>query len=175
MKCVVFAAMLTCLASNSAAARDGCTLSLSPGHVAFGSSTRGALLAQTAPGETDSSFGSRTVQLRIQCPEPQPMRWQFIAPAADSQRYRWGAGTLQLKIVAARLDGAAVQWAADNGEPLATDLLRPGDRMVPWRAGAIASGAQLEIELEVEARVSDGASRVIDLTRFEGGGRFQLD
>ncbi|WP_213937849.1 hypothetical protein [Pseudomonas sp. dw_612] len=168
MKCVVFAAALTCLASFSAAARDDCTLSLSPGQVAFGSLTRGVL-------EGGSSFGVRTVQLRIQCPAPQPMRWQFIAPAADSLRYRWGAGTLQLRIVSARLDGAAVQWAAESGEPLQEDVLRPGERVVAWRTGAIASGAHLEVELEVDARVSAGASRVNDLTRFEGGGRFQLD
>lgn len=175
MKCVVFLATLTCLASFSAVASEDCVMNLSPGQVAFGASTRGALLAQASPGNRASSFGRRTVLLRIQCPAPRPIRWRFIAPAADPQSYRWGAGTLQLRVVSARLDGATVHWAADKGEPLAADLLRPGERWVPWRAGAIASGAHLEVELEVEARVSDAASRVNDLTRFEGGGRFQLD
>jgi hypothetical protein len=164
-----------CLAPFSAAARDDCVLNLSPGQVAFGASTRGALLAQAPEGDRVPSFGRRTVQLRIQCPAPQPIRWRFIAPAADPQRYRWGDGTLQLRIVSARLDGTVVQWVTDNGEPLTADLLRPGERRVPWRAGAMASGVHLEVELEVEARVSDAASRVSDLTRFEGGGRFQLD
>lgn len=175
MNFFIFAVTLLCLSSFSAEARDECVLGLNPGHVAYGSSTRAALLAQRGPGEADASFGVRSVQLRIQCPTARPITWQFIADAADSLRYRWGAGTMQMSIVAARLDGVGVQWALASGEPVGATLLRPGDRFVPWRAGAIALGTHLEVELEIEALVSDSASRVSDLTRFEGRGSFQLN
>jgi hypothetical protein len=162
-------------APSSVSAREACDLRLTPNQLDYGSVTRGALLKMPAADDADLSFGSRRIHMLIQCPEPQAMVWRFIAPRADPQRFRWGAGTMQLRIVAVQLDGLAVHWRRESGEPLEADLLRPGDRVIPWRAGMAGEGLRLDVELEVDARLSDPTSRVNDLTRFEGGGRFQLN
>ncbi|WP_247267204.1 MULTISPECIES: hypothetical protein [Pseudomonas] len=161
---------LASLASTSVMASEACQMTLSPSTVDYGVSTRAELLAR--PLGNDGSFGVRTVHLRIQCPAARAIRWNFAAPSSDALHYRWTPGRLQIRIVAARLDGAPVQWQRDDGE---AGLLQPGDRITAWRAGSIAAGRHLEVELEIEARVSDASSRVADLQRFEGFGTFQLE
>lgn len=161
---------LASLASTSVMASEACQMTLSPSAVDYGVSTRAELL--TRPLGNDGSFGVRTVHLRIQCPAARVIRWNFAAPSSDALHYRWAPGRLQIRIVAARLDGAPVQWQRDDGE---AGLLQPGDRITAWRAGSIAAGRHLEVELEIEARVSDASSRVADLQRFEGFGTFQLE
>ncbi|MBB6155135.1 MULTISPECIES: DUF1120 domain-containing protein [Pseudomonas] len=161
---------LASLASTSVMASEACQMTLSPSTVDYGVSTRAELLAR--PLGNDGSFGVRTVHLRIQCPAARAIRWNFAAPSSDALHYRWAPGRLQIRIVAARLDGAPVQWQRDDGE---AGLLQPGDRITAWRAGSIAAGRHLEVELEIEARVSDASSRVADLQRFEGFGTFQLE
>jgi len=161
---------LASLASTSVMASEACQMTLSPSTVDYGVSTRAELLAR--PLGNDGSFGVRTVHLRIQCPAARAIRWNFAAPSSDALHYRWAPGRLQIRIVAARLDGAPVQWQRDDGE---AGLLQPGDRITAWRAGSIAAGRHLELELEIEARVSDASSRVADLQRFEGFGTFQLE
>jgi hypothetical protein len=161
---------LASLASTSVMASEACQMTLSPSTVDYGVSTRAELLAR--PLGNDGSFGVRTVHLRIQCPAARAIRWNFAAPSSDALHYRWAPGRLQIRIVAARLDGAPVQWQRDDGE---AGLLQPGDRITAWRAGNIAAGRHLEVELEIEARVSDASSRVADLQRFEGFGTFQLE
>jgi len=164
---------LASLASTSVMASEACQMTLSPSAVDYGVSTRAELLAR--PSGDDGSFGVRTVHLRIQCPAARAISWSFAAPSSDALHYRWAPGRLQIRIVAARLDGAPVQWRRDVGEAGAAGLLQPGDRITAWRAGSIAAGRHLEVELEIEARVSDASSRVADLQRFEGHGTFQLE
>lgn len=161
---------LASLASTSVMASEACRMTLSPSTVDYGVSTRAELLAR--PSGNDGSFGVRTVQLRIQCPAARAIRWSFAAPSSDALHYRWAPGRLQIRIAAARLDGAPVQWQRDEGE---AGLLQPGDRITAWRSGSLAAGRHLEVELEIEARVSDASSRVADLQRFEGLGTFQLE
>lgn len=161
---------LASLASTSVMASEPCQMTLSPSAVDYGVTTRAGLLAR--PSGNDGSFGMRTVHLRIQCPAARAIRWSFAAPGSDALHYRWAPGRLQIRIVAARLDGAPVQWQRDDGE---AGLLQPGDRITAWRSGSLAAGRHLEVELEIEARVSDASSRVADLQRFEGFGTFQLE
>ena len=148
-------------------------MTLSPSAMDYGVTTRAELLAR--PSGNDGSFGVRTVHLRIQCPAARAIRWSFAAPSSDALHYRWAPGRLQIRIVAARLDGAPVQWRRHESDVGAAGLLQPGDRITAWRAGSIAAGRHLEVELEIEARVSDASSRVADLQRFEGYGTFQLE
>jgi hypothetical protein len=122
----------------------------------------------------DASFGQRSVQLRIQCDAARVIKWSFVAPEAGGAQFRWAGGMLQMRIVAVRLDGAAVHWRTDGGEFVEAGLLRPGQRIVPWRAGNSALGTLLEVDLEIEPKVSDATSRVGDRTRFESVGSFQL-
>ncbi|UVK88306.1 hypothetical protein LOY52_26300 [Pseudomonas sp. B21-051] len=164
---------LASLASTSVMASEACQMTLSPSAVDYGVTTRAELLAR--PSGNDGSFGVRTVHLRIQCPAARAIRWSFAAPSSDALHYRWAPGRLQIRIVAARLDGAPVQWRRDESDAGAAGLLQPGDRITAWRAGSIAAGRHLAVELEIEARVSDASSRVADLQRFEGQGTFQLE
>jgi len=164
---------LGALAATSVMASDACQMTLSPSAVDYGVSTRTELRARQS--SNDGSFGVRTVHLRIQCPVARSFTWSFSAPNSDALDYRWAAGRLQIRMVAARLDGAPVQWQREGGRTGAADLLQPGDRIVNRRAGSIAAGRHLEVELQIEARVSDTSSRVADLQRFEGYGTFQLE
>ncbi|CAI8755601.1 MULTISPECIES: hypothetical protein [Pseudomonas] len=175
MKLRVVAALLICLLSSFAWGADECRLALSPAGVDFGSVNRAELLARSVSGGADASLGVRSLHLRIQCAVPRAMTWGFAAPVADPQRYRWTAGTLQIRMVAARLDGVAVQMKRTGDEVVEANLLRPGDRVVTWRSGAVASGSHLEVDLQIEARVDEASSRVRDLTRHEAYGTFQLD
>ncbi|MCU0070963.1 hypothetical protein N8H71_05160 [Pseudomonas koreensis] len=167
--------VLLCLVFQSASGAGMCQSSLSPASVNLGSATRADLLQRTALDGQGPGFGLRSVHLRVHCPDVRLMRWAFVAPPADPQRFRWAAGTLQLRIVAVRLDGAAVPWRLDSGQPVEGDFLRPGIYVVPWRADAGIQGSLLEVVLELDARVDDASSRPVDLERFEGQGTFTVD
>ncbi|MBH3405830.1 hypothetical protein I5P86_12280 [Pseudomonas glycinae] len=167
--------VLLCLVFQPASGADTCQSSLSPASVNLGSATRADLLQRTALDGRGPGFGLRSVHLRVHCPDVRLMRWAFVAPPADPQRFRWAAGTLQLRIVAARVDGAAVHWRLDSGQPVEGDFLRPGIHVVPWRADAGIQGSLLEVELELDARVDDASSRPVDPMRFEGQGAFMVD
>ncbi|WP_338800327.1 hypothetical protein V9L13_19825 [Pseudomonas sp. RSB 5.4] len=166
--------MLAWLLSASAMASASCQMTLSPGAVDYGVSTRAQLLARPSSGD-DGSFGVRRVHLRIQCPDVRSISWSFAAPSSDALHFRWPPGRLQVRIVTVRLDGAPVQWQREGERAGAADLLQPGDRIVSWRAGSIATGRHLDVELDIEARVSDASSRVADLRRFDGHGTFRLE
>ncbi|MHC8359344.1 hypothetical protein ACYZUA_03295 [Pseudomonas sp. LS2P72] len=47
--------------------------------------------------------------------------------------------------------------------------------MMPWRNGTVAAGQRLVLELELEARVSQEATQVRDVTRFESRGSFVVN
>ncbi|MBN6772064.1 hypothetical protein JRG42_01635 [Pseudomonas granadensis] len=173
MKPPIIAVLAACLACASAWANDACEVDLSPATLDYGAITRSELL-RSASGPSEG-FGRRNVHLRVHCPQARPIKWSFVAPAADSRRYRWEAGTLQVRIVAARLDGVAVQWRLENGQPLEANLLSPGARVVPLSGAAVAQGRYLQVEFEIDAQVEDASSRVADLRRFEGNGAFQID
>ncbi|WP_192562838.1 hypothetical protein [Pseudomonas gozinkensis] len=175
MKIPVIAAALSCLAFQPVSGADACQSSLSPASVNFGAATRADLLQRMALDGRGPGFDLRSVYLRVQCPDVRLMRWAFVAPLADPQRFRWAAGTLQLRIVAVRLDGVAVHWRLDSGQSVEGDLLRPGIHVVPWRADAGARGSLLEVEMELDARVDDASSRPVDPERFEGQGAFRVD
>lgn len=175
MRFLPSAAVLLCLVCEPAWGTDACQLSLSPASVNYGVATRVELVQRVAGDDKGAGFGLRSVHLRVQCPDVRLIRWAFVAPQADAQRYRWAAGTLQLRVVAARLDGTAVQWRLDGGQPLDGGLLRPGAYLVAWQAGGAAFGSVLEVEVELDARVDDASSRPANLLRFEGHGSFQVD
>ncbi|UDI92800.1 MULTISPECIES: hypothetical protein [unclassified Pseudomonas] len=175
MKFLLFLVVLLCLVVEPASGAETCQSSLSPASINLGSATRADLLQRTALDGRGPGFGLRSVHLRVQCPDVRLMRWAFVAPPADPQRFRWAAGTLQLRIVAVRLDGVAVHWRLDSGQSVEGDVLRPGIRVVPWRADTGARGSLLEVEMELDARVDDASSRPVEPVRFEGQGAFTVD
>jgi len=175
MNVLVTVVLLVCLFSPFSLASDQCRLGLSPVGVDFGSLTRAELFERSGSFGEGGSFGGRTLHLRIQCAVPRAMTWGFVATMADAQRYRWSAGTFQIRIIAARLDGMAVRLRRAGDDAVEADLLRPGERLVTWRSGAVVQGGHLEVELRIEAHVDETMSRVRDLTRHEAQGTFLLD
>ncbi|MFJ4546808.1 hypothetical protein ACIP1X_24815 [Pseudomonas sp. NPDC088885] len=158
-------AMLWLCCTAAWAQGQACEVRVSPPAFDFGLTDRGALLQQSA-GANELSFGSRRVQVQVVCEQASPLTLRFDAPGADAERYRFGIGTLRLKVMAVRVDGVATQKAA--GE---SDVLRPGERLLPL----LASGKRMDVEFEVEGQISNEASRVADLTRLDGEGVFRLD
>ncbi|MDI2141269.1 MULTISPECIES: hypothetical protein [unclassified Pseudomonas] len=148
-----------------AQANSGCAVRLGPSAIDFGAATRGQLLAQSAPGDA-LSLGLRRVQVNVQCERLGPLRLELIGPAADAAQYRFGPGTLKVRVVAVRVDGKPAQWLSEGDGPDA-HLLRPGVRLIPALAGVGIEGLNMEVELELDARIPSAASRVSDLTRLE--------
>jgi hypothetical protein len=162
---VVWLCLLTHMAW--AQARSDCSVRLGPAVVDFGRTTRGQLLAQSPPGDP-LSFGLRRAQANVQCEQPGPLRLTLVAPAANAGQYRFGAGTLSVRVLTVRVDGKAVDWISDGQAPAAdARTLQPGASLIPAVAGMGVEGRSLEVELELEAHVTSAATRVSDLTRFE--------
>lgn len=161
-------------AAQVAQADPACAVRLGQSTIDFGAASRGALLERPVGGD-ELSFGSRRVQVNVQCEQVAPLRLEFVAPVADAERYRFGAGTLQLRVVAVRVDGKPVQWGHEGHSGLiASDRLRPGEGLVPLHAGDRLSGQRMEVEFELEARIRSAATRVSDQTRLESHASFRL-
>ncbi|MBC3205928.1 hypothetical protein HU755_03960 [Pseudomonas sp. SWRI111] len=157
-----------------APAHAECTVRLGPAAIDFGSTTRGQLLAQSVHSDP-LSFGLRRAQAHVQCERSRLMRLELVGAAADAGHYRFGAGTLQVRVLAVRLDGKAVQWLSEGqGEEPDARVWRPGVRLVPAIADAGVEGQRMEIELEFEAGVASADTRVSDLTRFDSELKFVL-
>ncbi|MHA3734342.1 hypothetical protein ACXR0M_01570 [Pseudomonas sp. Eth.TT006] len=159
----LLASLLSC--AVTAQANPECSVRLGPSALDFGSTTRGQLLAQS-PGSDSLSFGMRRTLATVQCARPGALRLELLGPAADAGQYRFGAGTLRVRVLAVRVDGKLVQWLSEGEGPDA-DLLRPGAYLTPALTGVAIEGQGMEVELELEARVASTATRVSDLTRFE--------
>lgn len=170
--CVLLAGILTSTARLEA--NPDCTVRFGPTVIDFGTRTRGQLLAQSNQGEL-LSFGLRRAQATVQCSRPGPLRLELVGPAADAGLYRFGAGTLKVRVLNVRVDGKATQWLSEGqGDGPEADVLRPGSRLIPVLAGVGIEGQGMEVELELDARVPSAASRVSDLTRFETDLGFRL-
>lgn len=157
---------------TSAQASPECTIRLGPAAIDFGSTTRGQLLAQSVRSDP-LSFGQRRAQANVQCQRTGPLRLELVGSAADAEQYRFGAGTLKVRVLAVRVDGKPVQWLGDEQGPDA-QAWRPGARLVPARAGVAIEGQSMDIELELEAHIPSANTRVSDLTRLAADLRFVL-
>ncbi|AXJ07705.1 hypothetical protein CFN16_27285 [Pseudomonas fluorescens] len=166
--CVLLAGLLTFM--DGVAANPDCTVRLGPAAIDFGTTTRGQLLAQSVQGES-LSFGLRRAQATVQCSRPGPLRLELTGPVADAGHYRFGAGTLGVRVLSVRVDGRPTQWLIEGAD---ADVLRPGSRLIPALAGIGIEGQGMEIELELDVRVPSEASRVSDLTRLETNLGFRL-
>lgn len=154
-------------------AQPGCAVRLGQPLIDFGVMTRGQLLQQ--PVENDHlSFGRRRVQVTVQCEQAGPLRLGLVAPVADAVEYRFGAGTLRVYVSAVRVDGKLVQWLGfDNAAASDLAVWPAGQSLIPALAGVRLDGQRMEVEVELEARVTSAATRVGDLTRFEVDARFR--
>ncbi|MGP6424986.1 hypothetical protein [Pseudomonas pharyngis] len=163
--CVLLAGILTAMARVEA--NPDCTVRLGPAVIDFGTTTRGQLLAQSVQGDP-LSFGFRRAQASVQCSRSGPLRLELVGPAAAAGLYRFGAGTLKVRVMSVRVDGKPAQWLSEGlVDGPDADVLRPGSRLIPALAGVGIEGQGMEVELELDARIPSAASRVSDLTRFE--------
>ena len=108
-------AMLWLCCTAAWAQDQACEVRVSPPAFDFGLTDRGALLQQSA-GANELSFGSRRVQVQVICEQASPLTLRFDAPGADAERYRFGIGTLRLKVMAVRVDGVATQKAVGESD-----------------------------------------------------------
>jgi hypothetical protein len=160
--------------AGQAFAHSGCTVRLGQPGIDFGTTTRGQLLQSPLAGDA-LSFGQRRVQVHVQCEQVVPLGLEFVAPVADADSFRFGAGTLTARVIGVRVDGRAVQWLNEGrGGASVSNVLRPGDFVVPAVSGATLEGRQMTVEVELEAQVKSAATRVSDVTRFESHGEFRL-
>ena len=121
------------------------------------------------PWRAPLSFGLRRVQLQVHCAEPQSLRLHFDAPAVDGHRYRFGTGSLQVRVLSAQVDGQASRWSSEpNG----------ADALPSWRPGQplqlALPGRHLRLELEIEPTLDVHAAKVRDISLIQASGRFQL-
>ncbi|CAI8813479.1 MULTISPECIES: hypothetical protein [Pseudomonas] len=158
-----------------AMAAQRCTLTLAPSLIDFGSTTRGELLGRS-PAGGPLILGKRQTRLQVQCAAPQPMRLWLDGATVDMRHFPFGDGVLQVSILSARLDGVAMAWRREGEEsPVDTGLLRPGERIMPWRNGAAALGTHWDLELELDARINPEATRVRDVKTLENKIRIELE
>ena len=158
-----------------AMAVERCTLTLAPSLIDFGSATRGELLGRSPAGEL-LNLGKRHTRLQVQCDAPTPMRIWLDGARVDMQHFPFGDGVLQVSVLSARLDGAAMAWRREGEEsPVDSGLLRPGERIMPWHNGAAALGTRWDLELELDARINEEATRVRDIKTLENRIRIELE
>lgn len=149
-----------------------CQVQVSPGRVDYGSTTRSSLLEQV--GQTEARLANRTVALSVQCPSLSRVSVAFIAPALDNERFLYGAGSLQLRVLSAHVDGATrmLAVAGTAAEAMPEAPLRPGEALVPRLGAAAAVGTSFYFEIELQPRIPAEATRVAELTRLETTGKF---
>lgn len=170
--CLVMLSLLTGM--SPAQANPDCKVRLGPAVIDLGSTTRGQLLAQSAQGDP-LDFGVRQVRVHVQCDRPGPLRLELVGPAADAEQYRFGAGTLKVRVLAVKVDGKSVQWLGEGEADVPqAGLLRPGIRLQPAVGGVGVEGQGMELELELHARIPSAATRVVDLTRLQTDLSFRL-
>lgn len=164
--------LCTLFPMGQAQAQPACAVRLGQASIDFGVMTRGQLLLQ--PVEDDQlSFGRRRVQVTVQCEQAGPLRLQLTAPQVNAVDYRFGAGTLRVYVHAVRVDGKPAQWSGfDNAAASGVTVWPAGQSLIPALAGERLDGQRMEVEVELEGRVTSAATRVGDLTRFEIDARF---
>ena len=122
------------------------------------------------PWRAPLTFGPRRVQLQVQCAEPQSLRLHFDAPSVDGQRYRFGAGSLQVQVLSAQVDGQASRWSSGPDG---------ADTLPSWRPGQplqlVLPGRHLHLELEIEPTLDGHAAKVRDISLLRASGRFRLE
>lgn len=170
------ALLATALLQGGTAAAQGvdCQMQLSPVLVDYGSNSRGSLLDHV--GQTEAVLPPRTVTLIVQCPRRATVAVSYLGQALDVDRYRFGAGSLQLRVLSAQVDGVASLLAVQGGA--ATDAqpvlaVRPGETFGPGSSG-LAVGSSFSFEIEVQPRLPAAATQVAEVAQLESIGRFEV-
>jgi hypothetical protein len=121
-------------------------------------------------GDLSNASAQRRVVLHVQCDRAVPLAIAFVAPAGP-EGYRFGDGSLHLRVVAARVDGESVLLAREGGTDMAESRpLRPGDRLTPMRAGSAAVGANFSFDVFIDVQWRH--RKTPDIAELRSVGRF---
>jgi hypothetical protein len=157
----LFLCLSMALFPGLARAEPPCRSSLDKSSVDFG---------DHAQGDLSNASAQRRVVLHVQCDRAVPLAIAFVAPVGP-EGYRFGDGSMHLRVVAARVDGESVLLAREGGADMAESLpLRPGDRLTPMRAGLPAVGANFSLDIVVDVQWRH--RKAPDIAELRSVGRF---
>ena len=180
-KCIPFGLLVTLLSGSAVQAMPApqpdhfgaggmpqdrrCTINVSSQDVDFGTLSRWQM-QETGRGNTVSP-GQRTLALSVSCPYSQPLHIMVQGEPAGDGNLRYGhAGSLQLDIHDAQVDGQPVQLI-----PVSRDRIRkggeqaglrlgPGSGVAASRNGSLVSGKTFTARLEVRPQLPERETRV---------------
>ena len=166
------------LQGGAAAAQQAvdCQVQLSPPLLDYGSNSRGSLLDHV--GQAEAVLPPRTATLTVQCPRRASVAVSYQGQALDLDRYRFGAGSLQLRVLSAQVDGAAsllvVEGAGAVADAQPVLAVRPGESFGPGDSAGRAVGTHFSFEIEAQPRLPATATQVAEVTQLESIGRFEV-
>ncbi|MFP2768851.1 hypothetical protein [Oceanisphaera sp. KMM 10153] len=165
------------LVANLALAAE-CDMQLSSREVNYGALYRGELT--TGAAMSAIALGKRQLTLTVACRQPTAMGLRFDATPAGEDAYRFARqGAFTVRLHDATLDGRPVQLASrsangDTGSPSGAAQMKPGGVVVTAAEGAEATGKVFTVQVEIDTRIDDAATRARDISVLEGHGSFHL-
>jgi hypothetical protein len=144
-------------------AAPACETSLDRNSIDFGNHIQGDV--STGPTQ-------RHVLLHVQCERATPLAIAFVA-AAGPEGYRFGDGSLRLRVVDVRVDGKQSLIAREGSSVMTENQsLQPGDRLVAYREGLPVAGVVFSFDILVD--VQWGNRKTSDLVESRSVGRFAV-
>ncbi|MEG5569400.1 hypothetical protein VIW49_18745 [Enterobacter bugandensis] len=142
-----------------------CSVTVSSRDVDFGSLSRWQM-QETGRGNALSP-GQRTLALSVSCPYSQPLHILVQGESAADGNLRYGqAGSLQLEIHDAHVDGQPVQMVpvsrdrVRKGGEQTRISLRPDNGAAASRNGSLITGKNFTARLEVRPQLPESETRV---------------
>lgn len=159
----------------SMGAVQACEVRLSQGNVDYGQLNRTTLKAQ----EGAWRLPPRRLSVLVLCDAPQELALSFRALAKGLEGFALGAhGEYRLTLRQALLDGEPVNLGLQTGQAFSQarveQVLSPNRVVVPVRAGAVAQGRQLGVQVQVDTWADERALQVSDATFWQAAGRFEV-
>ena len=170
--------LLLYLLTSATAYANNCQLQLSDTVINYGRVARAEMLEkQDGP---NVSFGKRQMTLTVFCQKPTEMGLA-VRDIKGADKFGFGdRGQLIIQTSNARLDGNPVNLApmqtagGISPESSATLTIKPGTTVVPVVAGQPVKGQNFSMQVEVDAKVDEIATRVRAETTWEGKLSFEL-
>ncbi|WP_249672314.1 hypothetical protein [Pseudomonas abieticivorans] len=163
------------LAPFAALAGEPCQIQLDQPHLDYGT-------LQLPPGATMDRFSQahalepRYVRLRVFCGQPAPLAMVLAGASQDGQLKFATSGHVRLQLQDASVDGLPVALASQNTTSPAQQTLevRPGQRILPFRAGIPVEGSDWSMSLKIMPSLPLGELRSRDQTPVEATLTLQL-
>lgn len=159
------------------AVRAECEIQLSDPQIHYAPVTRGELLARPcnglAAGELQTGE-AQEVDIIVECDAPAALALQFMAPAATSESYRFGAaGRASLVLHDVFIDGRQAEIVS-LGRHASAMAFAPDRALTFLQNGGAASGTFLRGKVRVTTWMPGDATRVSEQARWTLSGSFML-